>query len=228
MNDNGPAVVVIAIDGPSASGKGTVARRLATRYGLAHLDTGLLYRAVGMMRLDEGGDLDDPAAAEAAALRLQPADLERPELRNAGAATAASHVAAIAGVRSALLMFQRQFAAQPPGGAIGAVLDGRDIGTVIRPDADVKLYVTAAAMERARRRCDELGRRGEPADYGKILAAIEERDRRDAERAEAPLRKAEDAHLLDTTSFDIDEAVAKAVEIVERVAPQLKVRTEAR
>lgn len=186
----------IAIDGPAAAGKGTIARALAVRFGFHHLDTGLLYRAVGA----KGGD---PAQA---ALSLAAADLARPDLRSAEAGQAASRVAAIPEVRDALLAFQRRFAAQAP----GAVLDGRDIGTVICPDSAVKLYVVADDQTRAARRAAELG-----ADPDEILVQLRERDARDAARATAPLRPADDAVILDTTTLTIPEAVAAAVDLVE-------------
>lgn len=186
----------IAIDGPAAAGKGTIARALAVRFGFHHLDTGLLYRAVGA----KGGD---PAQA---ALSLTAADLARPDLRSAEAGQAASRVAAIPEVRDALLAFQRRFAAQMP----GAVLDGRDIGTVICPDSAVKLYVVADDQTRAARRAAELG-----ADSDEILVQLRERDARDAARATAPLRPADDAVILDTTTLTIPEAVAAAVDLVE-------------
>ncbi|SFY26380.1 cytidylate kinase [Paracoccus pantotrophus] len=182
----------IAIDGPAASGKGTIARALARHFGFAHLDTGLLYRAVGA----KGGD---PIAA---AHGLAPEDLARPDLRSAEAGQAASRVAAIPEVRAALVEFQRRFARSQP----GAVLDGRDIGTVICPEAELKLYVTASDEIRARRRALELG-----ADEARILAELRERDARDAARAVAPMRPADDALLLDTSEMTIDEAVARAI-----------------
>ncbi len=182
----------IAIDGPAASGKGTIARALARHFGFAHLDTGLLYRAVGA----KGGD---PIAA---ARGLAPEDLARPDLRSAEAGQAASRVAAIPEVRAALVEFQRRFARSQP----GAVLDGRDIGTVICPEAELKLYVTASDEIRARRRALELG-----ADEARILAELRERDARDAARAVAPMRPADDALLLDTSEMTIDEAVARAI-----------------
>ena len=182
----------IAIDGPAASGKGTIARALARHFGFAHLDTGLLYRAVGA----KGGD---PVAA---ALALAPGDLARDDLRSAAAGQAASRVAAIPEVRAALVEFQRRFARSEP----GAVLDGRDIGTVICPEAELKLYVTASDEIRARRRALELG-----ADEAQILAELRERDARDAARAVAPMRPAVDALLLDTSEMTIDEAVARAI-----------------
>ena len=186
----------IAIDGPAASGKGTIARALAAHYGFAHLDTGLLYRAVGAM----GGD---PIAA---ALALRPADLSRPDLRSAEAGVTASIVAAIPEVRAALIDFQRRFAAQEP----GAILDGRDIGTAICPHAEVKLYVIADDRTRAQRRAAELD-----ADEDEILAQLRDRDARDSTRATTPLRPAPDAVFLDTTALSIDEAIARAVAEVE-------------
>lgn len=225
MTSAGAGITVIAVDGPAASGKGTIARRLAAHFGFAHLDTGLLYRAVGAIRRDavaaEGGAVDDPAAAEAAARGLSPVDLTRTDLRTAGAGECASQVAAIPGVRTALLAFQRRFAAEPPEGAPGAVLDGRDIGTVICPDATAKLFVTASAEERARRRCDELVRSGEAADYETVLAAIRARDARDASREDAPMAAAADADLLDTTNLAIEPAVAKAIDLIMARAPLL-------
>lgn len=182
----------IAIDGPAAAGKGTIARALAARFGFAHLDTGLLYRAVGAL----GGD---PVAA---ARGLQPQDLQRDDLRSAEAGQAASRVAVIPEVRAALVEFQRRFARTEP----GAVLDGRDIGTVICPEAALKLYVTASDEVRAQRRALELG-----ADAGQMLAELRERDARDAARNVAPMRAAEDALMLDTSQMSIDEAVARAI-----------------
>ena len=188
----------IAIDGPAASGKGTIARALAARLGFAHLDTGLLYRATGA----KGGD---PVAAAQA---LTPEDLARDDLRSAEAGQAASRVASIPEVRAALVAFQRRFAAQEP----GAVLDGRDIGTVICPDAPVKLFVTASDQVRARRRAAELG-----ADPEETLAELRARDRRDSDRAIAPLRAAADAITIDTSDLTIDEAVAACLDIVEDI-----------
>ncbi|MFG6082343.1 d(CMP) kinase [Paracoccus litorisediminis] len=187
----------IAIDGPAASGKGTIARALAARFGFAHLDTGLLYRAVGAL----GGD---PILA---ARELTPDDLRRDDLRSAAAGQAASRVAAIPEVRSALVDFQRRFARTEP----GAVLDGRDIGTVICPEAEVKLYVTASDEIRARRRALELG-----ADEGVILTELRERDARDAARDVAPMRQADDAVLIDTSTLTIDEAVELAINLARR------------
>jgi len=187
----------IAIDGPAASGKGTIARAIARHFGFSHLDTGLLYRAVGAL----GGD---PVAA---ARNLLPEDLRRDDLRSASAGQAASRVAAIPEVRAALVDFQRRFALTEP----GAVLDGRDIGTVICPAADLKLYVTASDEVRARRRALELG-----ADEAVTLSELRERDARDAARDVAPMRPADDALLLDTSGMTIDEAVARAIEAARR------------
>ena len=196
--------MIVAIDGPSAAGKGTLARRLAAELGLPYLDTGLLYRAVGRLVLDDGGDPRDPVTAEAAARRLDPADLQRGDLRGPAADAAASGVAAVPGVRAALLDFQRGFAAKG-----GAVLDGRDIGTVIFPNAPAKLFVTASPQERARRRWLELRAKGEDADLATVERDLRARDERDSARAAAPLRPAEDAVVLDTTELDA-EAVFQA------------------
>jgi cytidylate kinase len=203
--------MIIAIDGPAASGKGTLARRVATHYGLNYLDTGLLYRAVAYALISRGLSPSDEDAACAAARDLDPAALDEPALRGRGIGEAASIVAAIPGVRDLLRAFQRRFAATPP----GAVLDGRDIGTVVCPDADVKLYVTASPEERARRRWKELTQSGEDAVLADILADLEHRDARDRERAVAPLRRATDAHLLDTTELDIEAAFRAAVELID-------------
>ena len=204
---------VIAIDGPAASGKGTIARRIAAGLGFAHLDTGLLYRAVGVAVMQAGGDPADPKAAERAAASLDLSRLEDPALRTDLAGSAASKVAAIPAVRASLLAFQRRFALAPPGDR-GAVLDGRDIATVICPDADVKLFVTATAEIRARRRYLELAAQGSPWTEAQVLADIVARDRRDMSRPVAPLAQSADAHLLDTSGLDIETAVARAFEIV--------------
>jgi len=201
------SALVIAVDGPAAAGKGTLARRLAAHLGLAYLDTGLLYRATGRRMLDQGTDPRDPAAAEAAARSLTPADLQRPDLRQPDAAEAASAVATQPGVRAALLDWQRDF-----GRNHGAVLDGRDIGTVVFPGARVKLFVTASAAERARRRWLEQGGTG---DQESVLAALVARDAQDAARAVAPMVAAEDATLIDTTELDAEAAFARALAVVE-------------
>ncbi|HEY7581328.1 MAG TPA: (d)CMP kinase [Acetobacteraceae bacterium] len=196
---------VIAIDGPAAAGKGTLARRLAGTFGLPYLDTGLLYRAVGRLVLDAGGDPSDPAAAAAAARALRQADLVREDLRGPRADAAAAAVAALPAVRVALLHFQRGF----PAGR-GAVLDGRDIGTVIFPDARVKLYVTASLAERARRRWLELRAKGMEADLATVEADMAARDRRDAPN----MRQADDAVLIDTSGLSPDEAFHRACDVV--------------
>lgn len=206
--------MIIAIDGPAAAGKGTLAKRLAKELGYAYLDTGALYRAVGLAALKAGVDPKDNCFAEAASADLDLSLLDAPELRHEATGTAASHVAAMPVVRSNLLNFQRNYASNPPDGVEGAVLDGRDIGTVVCPDADVKLFVTASAEERARRRTAEQESRGEAADFEAILADVKARDERDMNRAEAPLKPAEDAHLLDTTLLDIDAVFQRAVELV--------------
>ncbi|MFQ5566199.1 MAG: (d)CMP kinase [Paracoccaceae bacterium] len=212
---------VVAIDGPAAAGKGTIARAVAARFGFAHLDTGLLYRAVGKKTLDQGHGVLDEGVAALIASELSPADLEAKELRGAMIARAASKVAAIPEVRKALLAFQRRFAARDG----GAVLDGRDIGTVICPDADVKLFVTASDETRARRRLRELIERGEDATLAQVLADLRSRDARDAGRDDAPMRPAEDSHLLDTTELAIDAAVDKATRIIEQALDRVQKQT---
>jgi len=199
----------IAIDGPAAAGKGTIARALADKFGLMHLDTGLLYRAVGKRVLDEGGGLSE-AEITKIARDLTEADVKAENLRTSAVAQAASRVAAIGSVREALVDVQRRFAAREG----GAVLDGRDIGTVICPDADVKLFVTASAEVRAERRFEELQERGEEVTYDEVLAAVRLRDQRDRERDAAPMIQAADAHVIDTSEMSIDEAVAKAIGLV--------------
>jgi len=203
--------MIIAIDGPAASGKGTLGKRLAAHFALRHLDTGLLYRAVAKALIDGGHPLDDRARAVAAAQTLDPGKFEEKALKGHAIGEAASIVSAIPDVRTALLAFQREFAAAPP----GAVLDGRDIGTVICPDAEVKIFVIAAPQERARRRAAELKAAGQPADEAAILADILRRDERDRTRAIAPLKPAADAVVLDTSALDIEKAVARAIRIVE-------------
>ncbi|HAR82687.1 MULTISPECIES: (d)CMP kinase [Sulfitobacter] len=193
----------VAIDGPAAAGKGTVGRAVAAHFGFAHLDTGLLYRAVGAKVL-EG------MTAEEAALTLQADDLENDQLRTNAVAEAASRAAAIPAVRAALVDFQRSFAMR----AGGAVLDGRDIGTVICPDAPVKLFITATPEVRAQRRFAELSAKGAEVTLEGVLADVQARDARDSTRAEAPLKPAEDAELMDTSTMDIETAVARAIELV--------------
>jgi len=204
--------MIVAIDGPAAAGKGTIAARLARHYHLPYLDTGLLYRLVGKIVAERKLDPDDAAAAGSAAVALDVDRLSDPSLRGHEAGELASRVAVHPAVRAALLAFQRDFAAQSG----GAVLDGRDIGTAVVPSADVKIYVTASEEERAQRRTAELTAKGRAVDYAHILAEIRARDARDAGRAAAPLAVAGDAHLLDTTDMDIETAFRAAVDIVER------------
>lgn len=208
--------MIIAIDGPAASGKGTLAKRIAAHFKLPHLDSGLLYRAVARDVLRLGGKLDDAKAATAAARAIDPATLDDPALRRGEIGEAASVVARIPEVRSALLAFQRDFAGQPS----GAVLDGRDIGTVVCPDADVKIYVTAASEVRARRRHRELQDRGEAATFEAVVADIQRRDERDASRAASPMHPAADAVLLDTSNLDIEAAFDTAVGVISRKVGQ--------
>lgn len=203
--------MIIALDGPAAAGKGTLARRLSHHLNIPMLDTGALYRATGVAVLRAGGDPKDPKAAEAAAKSLTPGDTVGPQLRTEEAGAAASNVAAIPAVRAALLAFQRDFAHQPG----GAVLDGRDIGTVVVPGADVKLYVTASAEIRAERRFQELRGGDATVTYAAVLEDLEERDRRDRERSTAPLKPADDAMLLDTSTLDADQAFAAALRMIE-------------
>ncbi|MCC0017114.1 MAG: (d)CMP kinase [Rhodobiaceae bacterium] len=203
--------MIIAVDGPAAAGKGTLTRALAEHYGLPRLDTGILYRAVAAALLADGADPSDAQAAEAAASTLDLSRFADAELRTSGVGEAASVVAAQPRMREALLLFQRAFAARPP----GAVLDGRDIGTVVCPDADVKLFVTASAAARARRRWLELRQAGQDVDLAAVEADIERRDARDASRDAAPMRPADDAHLLDTTEMDIEAAFRAAVAIID-------------
>jgi cytidylate kinase len=205
--------MIIAIDGPAASGKGTIARQIASVYGLHHLDTGILYRAVAKAVLDAGHSPDDAAQAIAAAIALDPATFDEAALKAQRITEAASVVAAIPEVREALMNYQRKFATRPP----GAVLDGRDIGTVIAPGADVKLFVVASAEVRAARRALELAARDEPVDEKEVLADLLRRDERDSRRTAAPLKAAPDAHLLDTTHLSIDAAFRAAVDIIEAV-----------
>lgn len=204
--------MIVAIDGPAASGKGTLARRLAQDLNLPHLDTGLLYRATARALLDHGLALGDVAAAVAAARGLALTDFDAELLRGRQMGEAASIVAAIPQVRAALIDLQRSFA-QRPG---GAVLDGRDIGTVICPQAEVKIFVTASPETRASRRALELRAQGETVDYAEILEDIHRRDARDAGRAAAPLKAADDAVVLDTTKLDIEAAYKAARKIVEK------------
>jgi cytidylate kinase len=209
--------MIIAIDGPAASGKGTLGKRLAAHYGLRHLDTGLLYRAVAKAVIDAGKAVNDRAAAIAAAHALEVLRFDEAALKADAIGKAASVVSAIPEVREALLAFQRNFAKTPP----GAVLDGRDIGTVIAPEAEVKIFITATPEQRALRRAAELRARGEIVDEAAVLADIRQRDKRDSERAVAPLKPAADAEILDTTHLDVDAVLRAAIEIVEsRMARQ--------
>jgi cytidylate kinase len=205
--------MIIAIDGPAASGKGTIARQIAAVYGLHYLDTGLLYRAVAKAVLDAGHSPDDGERATEAAVMLDPTKFEDNALKLQAITEAASVVAAIPQVRQALINYQRGFATKPP----GAVLDGRDIGTVIAPGADVKLFVVASPEVRASRRTLELRGRGEMAEEADVLADLLRRDERDSRRTAAPLKAAPDAHLLDTTHLGIDAAFRAAVDIIEAV-----------
>lgn len=207
------AFMIIAIDGPAASGKGTLGKRLAHHYGYRHLDTGVIYRAVAKALLDGGFDLTDEVHAVAVARGLDPEKFGHPELKTQRIGDAASVVSAIPSVREALVDFQRQFAAGPP----GAVLDGRDIGTVICPQAEVKIFVIADPHVRAVRRTLEARARGEDADEALVLADILKRDERDQNRATAPLKAAEDAHVLDNSHLGIEEGVRAAIAIVEAV-----------
>jgi CMP/dCMP kinase len=203
--------VIIAIDGPAASGKGTLAKRIAAHLGLAHLDSGLLYRGVASRLIEEDTPLDDEAAAARAASALDLEGLDEAKLRGAGMGEAASRVAAYPAVRAALVELQRAFADQPG----GAVIDGRDIGTVICSDAEVKLFITASTEERARRRWRELVLGGAPLDFNDVLDDIRRRDERDAKRLISPLRQAADAILIDTTDLDSDSAFTAALAAIK-------------
>lgn len=205
------AGMIIAIDGPAASGKGTLGKRLASHYRLRHLDTGLIYRAVAKSLLDAGYALDDQPRAVAAACSIDPARFDEQALKSHAIGEAASIVSALPDVRAALLSFQREFGRNPP----GAVLDGRDIGTIIFPDADVKIFVTASAPVRARRRAAELKAAGQTVDESEILSDILRRDERDAKRVTAPMVPAPDAQVLDTTAMDVDAVFRAAVAMIE-------------
>ena len=203
--------MIIAVDGPAASGKGTLARQIAEHFGLAYLDTGSLYRAVALGVLKAGKSPEDESAALEAAGKLDRAAIADDEIRRAGLGEAASIVAAFPAVRDRMLGLQRHIARTPP----GAVLDGRDIGTIVCPDADVKLFVTASAEVRARRRMEELARNGESASFEDVLQWLRERDHRDETRPVAPLKRAGDAHLLDTSDLDIEATFQAAVSIID-------------
>ncbi|MEL7031845.1 MAG: (d)CMP kinase [Pseudomonadota bacterium] len=214
--------MIIAIDGTLASGKGTIAKRLSAWYGLAHMDTGRLYRATGVAALNKGVDFSDPAALADVALRLDLNDYAEAELRTAEAGQAASKVAAVPNVRAALLELQRAFAHQSK----GAVLDGRDIGTVVCPDADVKLWVDARVEVRAARRWKELIEKGETLTLDEMIAQLKERDARDRDRKDAPMVAAADSVLIDTSDLTIDAAVDKARAAVDAVLAQKSERSE--
>jgi cytidylate kinase len=214
MGEDTNGAIVVAVDGPAAAGKGTLARRLARTFDLAYLDTGGLYRAVAAKVLAAGGDVADVATAATAADNLTSTDLERLDLRAEGVGEAASQVSAMEPVREALLQFQRDFAHNPPAGARGAVLDGRDIGTIVCPDACAKLFVTATLAERARRRHEELRGRGEASIHADVLRDMAARDARDAARDVAPLKPAPDAYQLDTSDMDAEAAFRTAYDIV--------------
>lgn len=204
--------LVIAVDGPAASGKGTLSRKIAKHFGLAYLDTGSLYRGVALMALEAGLDVDDVAGLTALTRSLSEDVWLDPRIREPGVGDAASKIASIPEIRASLLSFQRDFAHRPP----GAVLDGRDIGTVVCPEADVKLFVTASQEERAQRRFKELFNAGKDVTLEEIAADIQRRDERDASRQEAPLKQSDDAHLLDTTNLDIEAAMSAAVALINQ------------
>jgi CMP/dCMP kinase len=209
--------MIVAIDGPAASGKGTLARRLAAHFGLAHLDTGKLYRATALAVLEAGGDPADAVTAEKAAQTLDLSRFADPRLLQEDVARASSVVAAIPAVRAALLQLQRDFASRPPLPAVGAVLDGRDIGTVVCPDADLKLFIVASAESRAERRAKELRQDDAAAIYDAVLQDMKERDARDSERRIAPLSVAPDAVTIDTTLLDADEVFERASDLIARL-----------
>ncbi len=208
-------MLIIAIDGPAAAGKGTLAKNLAAALGLPYLDTGILYRATAKRVLEAGGDPGDAQAALAAAQALSGADLQRNDLRDAATSRAASQVASLLPVRQALMQFQRSF-----GDVHGAVLDGRDIGTIIFPHADVKLFITASVEARAQRRHREFLARGETVALADVIADVQARDEADRTRAAAPLVQAEDAVLIDTTELDAETAFAQALAVVRAHLPQ--------
>jgi len=219
------APVVIAVDGTAASGKGTLARKLAAHFGFAHLDSGSLYRLAALGVLEAGGDPENEADAVAAARAVDPARAGDAAIRTDAVGRAASQVSAIPAVRAALLQFQRSFAARPPGGAPGAVIDGRDIGTIVCPDAAAKLFVDATPEIRARRRFLELKAHGIADSEAEVLADINARDARDRARAIAPMKPAPDAHLLNTSDLDIEPAFAAALALVkDKVEQRLAVR----
>lgn len=209
--------LVIAVDGTSASGKGTLAQKIADYYSLAYLDTGLIYRAVGMRVIRDGGNVEDPAVVINAAEMLRIDDLNASDLRGGEAAEAASKAAKIPKVREVLLQMQRDFAYHPPQGKRGSVLDGRDIGTVICPDAPVKFYIDAKVDVRAQRRFDQLKGLGENISYAEVLSDLKRRDERDSTRAAAPLKPAPDAIILDTSTLSVEEVFAAAKKHIDSV-----------
>ena len=217
-----PRPFVVTIDGPAASGKGTLARRLADRFGFAHLDTGALYRATALRVLDQAEDPSDPAIAEAAARQVDMQMLSDPRLREPAVSAAASVVAAIPAVRGILLGLQRQFAAHPPAPAKGAVLDGRDIGSVVWPSADAKIFLTASTSARARRRLAELRQQGATAIYENVLQDMKERDARDSGRPTAPLIAAPDAIVIETTMLDADAVFERACDLIEYTLKEME------
>ena len=206
--------MIITVDGPAAAGKGTLARQLADHLNLALLDTGLIYRAVGMNLVHSGADINDAVPAIKAAQNLKPEDLEAKDLRTDEAAEAASRISIFPEVRTALLHFQRAFATNPPGSSFGAILDGRDIGTVVCPEAKIKFFVTARPEVRAERRYLELRNRGLDAIYGRVLDDLKARDARDSARTVSPLVPAEDAFLLDTSDLTVDEVFSRALDFI--------------
>lgn len=214
--------MIIAIDGTAAAGKGTLARNLASIYHLSHLDTGRLYRAVGFKMLKEGKDLTNQEAAVTIAQSLMHEDFDNPALRNEDVGVAASHVAAFQEVRKVLLAFQRSFAAHPPADKQGVVIDGRDIGSIVLPDAPCKIFVVASLEVRAERRVKELHQKGISCIYEAILEDIKARDARDETRKASPLRPTEDAYILDTSSLGIDECVKKACAYVDLQYPEAR------
>jgi cytidylate kinase len=218
--------IIIAVDGTAAAGKGTLARNLARIYHLSHLDTGRLYRAVGFKMLKEGKDLADREAAVSIANSLTHEDFDNPALRNEDIGVAASHVAAFEEVRKILLVFQRSFADQPPAGMQGVIIDGRDIGSIILPAAPCKIFVTASLEVRAERRLKELHQKGINCIYEAILEDIKARDARDETRKASPLRPAEGAYILDTSTLGIEECVKKACAYVESKYPEARKHIE--
>lgn len=217
MTDTWPKVV--AIDGPAGAGKGTLGKRLAEAFSLAMLDTGLIYRATGYAVLQAGGDPADPVAALAAAKALDMTKIDEGALRNEEVADAASKVAVMPDVRAELLEFQRRFASNPPGDVKGAILDGRDIGTVVCPDADLKLYITASVNVRAERRFKELQAKGDTVIYARVLEDLKARDERDQGRATAPMKPASDAFELDTSDLDADGVFAAVMTFIKSKRP---------